>query len=171
MDRIAIRILLFAAGAATAFGQAPCPVGTADSPQRVSMVLLPPSGDGIQWSQGEPFVGAADGALTTSHGFQPMAEDQGPTAMIPASSGLSLIVMGRTAAGYRLGFDEAQERYLVKLFGANGKLLRMFVVYPGQDALALPYSKLPGGGPVFLSVHNEAGQPLQGFKLFERAES
>jgi hypothetical protein len=169
MDRIAIRTLLFAAGAATAFGQAPRPVGTAESPQRVAVVQLPSTGSDIEWSQGEPFVGAA--ALTTSHGFQPMAEDQGPTALIPASSGLSLIVLGRTAAGYRLGFDEAQERYLVKLFGANGRLLRLFVVYPGQDALALPYSKLPGGGPVYLSVHDEAGQPLQGFKLFERVES
>ena len=119
----------------------------------------------LEWSQGLPFVGASDGMSTATHGYQDLGEDQGPTAMVEPTSGLSLIVLGRTARGYRLGFEEAGERYLVKLFGAQGNLLRMFVVYPGQDALALPYAKLPGG-QVFLTIHNEAGQPLQNFKLF-----
>jgi hypothetical protein len=121
----------------------------------------------LEWSQGEPFVGAADGAATTSHGFQLLAEAQGPTAMLPAVSGLSLIEMGKTAKGYRLRFDEARSRYLVKLF-AGGRLLRIYVVYPGQADLSIPFAKLPEGA-VFLSVHNEAGNPLQSFKL-ERTE-
>jgi hypothetical protein len=46
----------------------------------------------------------------------------------------------------------------------------MYVVYPGQSELSIPYSKLPTG-PVFLSVHNENGIPLQSFKLHPGADT
>jgi hypothetical protein len=61
--------------------------------------------------------------------------------MLPAESGLSLIEVDRVAYGYRLGFDESRARYLIRLFGPQGRLLR------------------------YLCVYNEAGNPLQSFKL------
>lgn len=168
MERISTRTLLMAmalaaCAAAEEIGPQPAPRAV---PAAYPLVQSPT----VEWSQGEPFVGASDAAATLTHGYQVVQEDEGPTAMVPAAAGLSLIVLGRTASGYRFGFDEARERYLAKLFGANGRLLRMFVVYPGQDALSLPYAKLPNG-PVWLTVHNEAGQPLQTFKLFQGADS
>jgi len=62
-----------------------------------------------------------------------------------------------------LRFDEARARYVVKLFG-YGRLLRMYVIYPGQSELDIPNRKPPSGA-AFLSVNNEAGYPLQSFKL------
>ena len=153
------------AAGADAKNSQPAPAGPIASGNKVALQVFD-----LEWSQGLPFVGASDGMSTATHGYQNLAEDQGPTAMVEPSSGLSLLVLGRTARGYRLGFDEAGGRYLVKLFGAQGNLLRMFVVYPGQDALALPYAKLPGG-QVFLTIHNEAGHPLQSFKLFGGADT
>jgi hypothetical protein len=167
MDRITAKTLSLAlALAAAAYAESIAPQS---APLAVAAV---PASQGFQleWSQGEPFVGAAEGGSTATHGFQVMREDEGPTAMVPAASGLSLIVLGRTATGYRFAFDEARVRYVVKLFGAQARLLRMFVVYPGQDALLLPYAKLPSG-PAYLTIHNEAGHPLQTFKLFQGADS
>ncbi len=165
MLRISATTLLLAAGLASA--------GSAMDAQPMSGVtvaLVARQAFDLEWSQGQPFVGASDGASTATHGYQDLAEDQGPTAMVETSSGLSLIVLGRTANGYRLGFEEAGQRYLVKLFGAQGRLLRMFVVYPGQDALQLPYAKLPAG-QVFITIHSESGNPLQNFKLSRGADT
>ena len=118
----------------------------------------------VEWSQGEPFVGATDGATTASHGCQKLDEAQPATAMLPPSSGLSLVDADRGTDGYRFRFDEARLRYFLKLFGPEGRVLRIYVVYPDQAEISIPYAKLPPG-PVFLSVHNEAGHPLQNFKL------
>lgn len=118
----------------------------------------------VEWSQGEPFVGATDGSTTATHGYQKLDGAQPATAMLPPCSGLSLVAADRGEEGYRFRFDEARLRYFVKLFGAEGRVLRIFVVYPEQAGIAIPYAKLPAG-PVYLSVHNEAGHPLQNFKL------
>lgn len=168
MDRITANTFTLAlAIASAAFGQA---AGPQIAPRTVATAYPMVQAFGLEWSQGQPFVGAADVGSTATHAFHTLIEDESPTAMIPAASGLSLLALGRSAEGYRIGFDESRARYVVKLFGTEGRLLRMLVVYPGQDALVLPYSKLPAG-PVYLIVHNEAGNPLQTFKLFQGAES
>jgi hypothetical protein len=118
----------------------------------------------VEWSQGEPFVGATDGSTTATHGCQKLEGAQPATALLPPSSGLSLVGADRGTDGYRIRFDEARLRYFVKLFGPEGRVLRIYVVYPDQAELSIPYARLPAG-PVFLSVHNEAGHPLQNFKL------
>lgn len=168
MSRITSKALTLAlALSAAAFAQA---VGPQPAPRVMSAAFPVVQGFDLEWSNGEPFLGASDGSVSATHGFQVLNEDEGPTAMVPPASGLSLIVLGRMATGYRIGFDEARERYVAKLFGPEGRLLRMFVVYPGQDALVLNYAKLPAG-TVYLSVHDEAGHPLQTFKLFQGADS
>jgi hypothetical protein len=118
----------------------------------------------VEWSQGEPFVGATDGSTTATHGYQKLDDAQPATAMLPPSSGLSLVEADRGADGYRFRFDEARLRYFVKVFGPEGRVLRIYVIYPDQAEISIPYAKLPVG-PVYLSVHNEAGHPLQNFKL------
>jgi hypothetical protein len=124
----------------------------------------------LEWTAGGPFVGAADGATAVTHGYLQLGRDQGPTAMVPASSGISLIVLERTGSGYRFRFDEARSRYLVKLFAGRGRLQRMYVIYPGQEDLIIPFSKLPAE-QAFLSIHNESGSPVQTFKLFLEADT
>jgi hypothetical protein len=155
--------LASAAASAQSLPEAPTPLPmTVAAP--VSASLPYTRSFDLEWSQGAPFVGAADGAATTSHGYQPLGDGQSPTALIPAASGLSLVVAMRTAEGYRLRFDEARARYLVKVFGGRGNLIRIYVVYPEQAEIGISYEKLPAG-PVYLSVHHEAGHPLQCFKL------
>lgn len=168
MDRITTKTLMLAlALSAAVFAQA---VGSQPAPQVIIAANPMVQRFDLEWSNGEPFLGASDGSTSATHGFQLLNEDEGPTAMVPPASGLSLIVLGRMATGYRIGFDESRERYVAKLSGPQGRLLRMFVVYPGQDALVLNYAKLPAG-PVYLTVHDEAGHPLQTFKLFQGADS
>lgn len=168
MEWMTARTLTLALALATAaVAQA---VGPQPAPRVVTAAFPVVHGFDLEWSNGEPFVGASDGSTTATHGFQVLNEDESPTAMVPAASGLSLIVLGRMASGYRIGFDEARERYVAKLFGPQGRLLRMYVVYPGQDALVLTYAKLPAG-PVYLTFHDEAGHPLQTFKMFQGADS
>lgn len=154
----------------SAFGETPAPRDTAPTLVAASAESISTRGFDLEWSQGEPFVGAADGSTTTMHGYHHLAGNQSPTAMVPASSGLSLIVMRPMASGYRLSFDEARTRYLVKLFGGQGRLLRIYVIYPGQEDLNIPYSKLPSG-PIHISVHNREGNPLQTFKVPVGADS